>query len=158
MSVKSKYLKSNKKVRNATKCEYDGLEFKSKLELFCYKYAKELGYTLEYENSKTILMQGFRLKGQLYYPSKEHKMILNQRKILSITYSPDFYMAIKNKLGEDIKVVIECKGHPNDAYLLKKKMFLQVWDTIWGQNFYFFEPHTQQQVKECFTIIKAIQR
>ena len=155
MKFKS-YVKGNKKVRNATECSYDGLRFKSKLELFCYKYAKELGYKLEYEDFKTTLMQGFHLKGSLYQPDRNNKIVLNQRKILDMTYSPDFHMTIKNERGRDYKIVIECKGNPNDAYPLKKKLFLQICNEFYGENFYFFEPHSQRQIKECFEIIKIL--
>lgn len=152
-----KYLKGNKKVRNATKCVYDSIEFKSKLELFCYRYAKGLGYDLQYEDFQTTLMQGFHLEGYLYQPDRTNKIVLNKRKILGMTYSPDFHTTIKNRNGEDVKIVIECKGNPNDAYPLKKKLFLQVCDKFYKDKFYFFEPHSQKQIKECFEIIKTIQ-
>ena len=67
----------NKKVKNATKCEYGLISFKSKLELFCYKeLIKVFGEdNVKYESTKFVLQEKFRFNGEL---------------IREITYTPDF--------------------------------------------------------------------
>ena len=51
----------NKKVKNATSLEYDGIKFRSKLEVTIYKTLKEEGLIPLYEYTKCILQEGFRL-------------------------------------------------------------------------------------------------
>ena len=45
----------NKKIKNATSVEYDGIQFKSKLEVTIYKTLKEKGLNPLYECNKFIL-------------------------------------------------------------------------------------------------------
>ena len=77
---------SNKKVKNATPLTVDGIAFKSKLEVYCYKLLKEHRINAEYENVKFQLLQSF---------------VYNDEKIRGMVFTPDF-------VGEDF--VIECKG------------------------------------------------
>ena len=51
----------NKKIKNATSTEYDGIKFKSKLEVTIYKALKEKGLNPLYEKTKFILQEGFKL-------------------------------------------------------------------------------------------------
>jgi hypothetical protein len=143
----------NKKVRNAKSIDYKGIKFKSGLEVYCYKYGKEeLNLPLQYESFKTTLFEGPRLEGYLYQPNKDKVIELDPTKLRDITYSPDFHFFTESK----VLVVVECKGNPNDAYPLKKKMFLKIMNEKYGKNFYFFEPHSQYQIRQCFDVIKTI--
>ena len=148
--------KSNPKVKNATACHYDGIDFKSKLEMFFYKYSKEVGIPFNYESYKTTLFEGVRLDGYLYQQNKSKNIVLDTRKILGITYSPDFYRIHRNSLNEDVLIVVETKGLKTTAYAIKKKLFLKKMNTTWGQRFYFFEPRNQQNCKQCLEIIKNL--
>ena len=148
--------KSNPKVKNATACHYDGIDFKSKLEMFFYKYSKEVGIPFNYESYKTTLFEGVRLDGYLYQQNKSKNIVLDTRKILNITYSPDFYRIHRNSLNEDVLIVVETKGLKTTAYAIKKKLFLKKMNTTWGQRFYFFEPRNQQNCKQCLEIIKNL--
>jgi len=138
----------NKKIKNATACEYDGIKFKSKLELYCYKYFKENGIDLKYEQNKIVLMEGFTPECNLYIPNKERNIELFKNRIINITYDCDFYLEHDNK-----KIYIESKGLPTDSYKIKKKLFLKQINTT---NSYFFEPHNQEQIRQCYQIIKKI--
>ena len=82
---------SNKKVKNATPLEYDGINFKSKLEMYCYKLLKENQIPVEYENVKFQILEPF---------------VYNDEKIRGMTFLPDF-------VGDTF--VVECKGFMNDA-------------------------------------------
>lgn len=146
--------KVNKKVKNATAVEYEGIKFKSKLEMYFYKYSKEQGIEFEYEKLKTILFVGDKLECYVYLPDKSKNISLDTSKLRDITYTPDFHTYLKNGCNETCLVVVECKGKENDAFPLKKKMFLTIMNHKWGQNFYFFEPHNQSQIRQCLEIIK----
>ena len=145
----------NAKVKNATKVVYNGINFDSKLEAYFYKYSRECGFNFEYEKFKTILLEGPRLEGYLYQPDKLHNLVLDTTKIKNITYSPDFHLFL-DRLGEKVLVVVECKGLATDSYKIKKKIFLTQMNKKYGQNFYFLEPHNQQQVRQCIELIKTI--
>lgn len=90
---------SNKKVKNATPLEYDGISFKSKLEMFCYKLFKENNVPVEYETVKFQILDPFTYEGE---------------KIRGMTFTPDF-------VGDTF--VVECKGFMNDAFPLRWKLF-----------------------------------
>ena len=147
---------SNSKVKNATACHYDGIDFKSKLEMFFYKYSKEVGIPFNYESYKTTLFEGVRLDGYLYQQNKSKNIVLDTRKILNITYSPDFYRIHRNSLNEDVLIVVETKGLKTTAYAIKKKLFLKKMNTTWGQRFYFFEPRNMHNCKQVIEIIKEL--
>lgn len=97
---KTKKSKStNKKVRNATPTEYDGIKFRSKLEVYTYKKLRESNIYTEYEQNRYEIIPAFTFMG---------------KKIRAMTYLPDF-------VGEDY--ILECKGYPNDAFPIKEKLF-----------------------------------
>lgn len=148
MQVKEKV---NKKVRNATLCEYDGIKFKSKLELFCYRKLKEIVLDPGYESWKEVLMDGFYPElTTIYEPNGDKDLVLNGKKVRDITYTPDFFFEINGKA-----VFIDTKGRANDAYPLKKKMFLKNNERS-NIPVFFFEPHNQRQVLQCIEIIKNL--
>ena len=90
---------SNKKVKNATPLTYDSIDFKSKLEVYCYKTLKESKVPVEYEKTRFQILDSFTY---------------NNEKIRGMVFTPDF-------VGDDF--VIECKGFMNDAFPLRWKLF-----------------------------------
>lgn len=92
-------------VRNATKVEYDGIKFDSKLEQYTYKQLRlfKLNFALK---SKFVIFDSFRYHDEL---------------IRAITWQPDFILPEHN-------IVLETKGFANDQWSLKikliKKFFL----------------------------------
>lgn len=90
---------SNKKVKNATPLEYDGIDFKSKLEMYCYKLLKENNIPVEYETVKFQILDPF---------------VYNNEKVRGMIFTPDF-------VGDNF--VVECKGFMNDAFPLRWKLF-----------------------------------
>ena len=151
----------NKKIRNATKIIYKDIPFRSVLECNCYKLLEaEEDFNVEYETKKIVLLQGFYPSSSLiiydlYKPRlKKRIFTLDTQKILSMTYTPDFYFQYK-----DYEIYIESKGHPNDTYPLKKKLFLAYLEKqiiLTGKKFIFFEPHNKRQMKETIQIIKSL--
>lgn len=90
---------SNKKVKNATPLIYNGINFKSKLEMYCYKLLRENNIPVEYEVEKFLILDPFTY---------------NEEKIRGMTFTPDF-------VGDNF--VVECKGFMNDAFPLRWKLF-----------------------------------
>jgi len=99
VSGTSDHSTSNKKVKNATPLEYDGISFKSKLEMYCYKLLKERNVPVEYEVVKFQILPPFTY---------------NDEKVRCMTFTPDF-------VGDTF--VVECKGFMNDAFPLRWKLF-----------------------------------
>ena len=131
----------NKKIKNATSTEYDGIKFKSKLEVTIYKALKEKGLNPLYECNKFILQEGFR-------PSKPHyvkgvclKTSNDYAKIIQITYTPDFTVKYNNKI-----LFIEAKGKQNDSYPIKRKLFLKYLESM--PNSYFMEVYSKKDLLE----------
>lgn len=150
----------NKKVKNASPCIYNGIQFKSKLEVESYKILLSEGFKPEYEQYTFQLWEGKKYSIPCYDMHKDrksHKNVwgLNSYKPVSIRYKPDFVFFIDT--GEDIKtmVVLELKGFPNDRYIYVKKMFLRYLEDNVPQSM-FFEVHNQKQLNEAIKIIKTI--
>lgn len=89
----------NKKVRNACPTIYNGIDFKSKLELYCYKKLAEANIKADYEPIRFTILDSFKLNGE---------------SVRAMTYTPDFV---------GVEFVIECKGMMNDAFPLRWKLF-----------------------------------
>lgn len=54
---------------------YDGINFKSKLEISCYKKLKEEGFNPKYEEKKFIIFNGFKLSPKVFYFTQFKKKI-----------------------------------------------------------------------------------
>ena len=124
----------NKKVRNATPCEEDGIKFKSKLELFCYRKLKEHNIEAAYEENRYTLLDKFEYNGE---------------KVRAMTFTPDF-------VGETF--VIECKGNMNDAFPLRWKLFKYHLRDIFGlKGPKLYLPRNQKQVLEVIEELNSEQ-
>ena len=145
--IKSKK-EENKKVKNAQVTTYDGINFKSKLEVFCYKKLKEHNIPFEYEKHKFTLFEGFKPSFHCYFPNKLGKLELDLTKLRSTTYTPDF-------VGD--YWVIETKGRSNDLYPVKLKLFRELVekDNRYKNYKIFVEPHNQNQILQAIEIIKS---
>jgi hypothetical protein len=138
----------NKKVRNATVCRKDGIQFKSKLELYTYNKLKQSKLGGEYENHRFDLLEKFEFKNtSVEKHRKKGAYIYNKisNKIRGITYTPDF-VNLKDKW------IIECKGYANDQFPLRWKLFKK---TINDKelNFDLYLPTNQTQVDETIRLI-----
>lgn len=144
-------LHENKKIKNASPLEYDGISFKSELEKMVYQTLKEQGFSVEYEPYKFVLWQGFRPTVPFYNKDKYTRMLkLESKKIIDITYTPDFVFTYNGFL-----VVIEAKGMENDCFYLKKKMFRKWLEDNHPKSIYF-EIYTKKQLLQAINIIKDL--
>jgi len=145
----SRKSKANKKVANATAVRIDGIGFKSKLEANTYLLLKNAGMRPEYESQKITLVEGFKPSVSFYDKDKKTGSLKeNKKKILPITYTPDFYF-IYNK----IHIFVECKGFENDVFPLKKKLFRKWLETQTDTSMYF-EVFNLKEVNELIKIIQ----
>lgn len=151
-------MSTNKKVINARKVELGDITFRSVLESRCYQLLVEAEFEVLHEPERFTIMEGFYLASTKFYGivkskgTKSYKE--DERKIRSITYTPDFYIKYK-----DYDIYIDAKGNPNDTYPIKKKMFLDYLEKdskISKKKYLFFEPHNIGQIKKTIEIIKSL--
>lgn len=116
----------NKKVKNATPYEYEGIKFRSKLEQFTYKLFKEAKIALDYEAVSFELVPSF---------------VFNGKKVRPMTYTPDF-------VHKDF--IIECKGFGNDNWPIKEKLFKWLL-TRNNLNYKFYVVKNQEEVKNLLS-------
>ena len=145
----------NKKVKNASTTSYNDINFKSKLEVSCYKKLETSGLSFQYEPDKIVLWVGKVLdKVVVYEPTKDKDFTSRTlgSKLRDITYTPDFKVLYKHYI-----IYFDVKGHVNDVYPIKKKMLLQHLNEISdGSSYMFFEPHNVRQMVEAINIIKSL--
>lgn len=123
----------NRKVKNATITEYNGIKFRSKLEAKVAQYLDAEKIPYRYEATKLILIPKF------YYEN------ILQR---AVTYTPDFVC---------YDYIIEVKGWKTDTWRIKKKLLLQhlVAASLTGLYSYKFrEVHSIKELKEIVKEIK----
>lgn len=145
----------NKKIKNATICESDGIIFKSRLEKKAYEMFRDEGFRPEYEKY-TYVLQESKLFPTLHYAPyrdrKLHKEVwgLNKYKIISLKYTPDFVFKRGNTT-----VIVEIKGFSNDRYPYQKKLFFK-WLETNNPDSAFFEIHNNKQLNAAINVIKNI--
>lgn len=142
----------NKKVINATPTEYNGIQFKSLIEVMVYKTLLQQGLNPVYEPTTYTIWTGFKPTVPYYTRSvKTKQQKLNLRKLEDTTYTPDFYLEYKG-----IKVIIEVKGYSNDVWPYKFKMFRRLLEDLPDKdNYLLFEIFTKRQLLEAIDIIKS---
>lgn len=142
----------NRKIKNSTPEEYGDIRFKSKLEVMVYKTLLQHGFEPEYETHTYTIWEGFRPTVPFYTRNKAKATILNLKKLINITYTPDFYMEYQG-----LKIIIEVKGFENDLFPYKFKMFRKhIEDLPDRENYLIFEVFTKKQLLEFIQIIKDV--
>jgi len=140
----------NKKIINASPLEYNGITFKSKLEVMIYKTLSQAGFNVAYEPSKYIIWEGFKPKIPFYTKDKKTRLLkLDDKKLIDITYTPDFVT-----MHNGITIIIEAKGFENDVFPYKKKLFRKYLEGF-SEPILFFEIFTKKQLLQAIEIIKS---
>lgn len=143
----------NKKVRNATVIECDGITFRSILEQKTYIELRDAGYAPQYEVEKIGLLDSFRPK-TTWYVDGEPQVTKGKKQqnttVLGKSYTPDF----KVTLGDTV-VYVEVKGHPNDVYPVTRKMFLK-WIDEQDNDIIFSEIHSIKGLKKFMEVLKQV--
>lgn len=159
---------SNKKIKNATSNDSNGIRFKSLLEKSIYTTLIQYGFNPKYEPITFTLWEGFTpitpyydqetLSQKVRRISKgvdttSSKILIKKlNKIIGIRYTPDFYFKFNN-----INIYIEAKGIENDVFYIKKKMFIKYLDELYNKNkekSMYFEIYTKKQLLQSIEIIK----
>jgi len=121
------------------------------MEALVYKTLKDNGIEPNYEKVTYTLFQGFNPELPLLCIKDKH-LHFDKKRILPITYTPDFTFAYKN-----LFVVIEVKGFPNDVFPYKFKMFRQVLESIAKSNtdyrYILVEIFNAEQLKEFIALL-----
>lgn len=155
----------NVKVRNATVCQGNGINFKSILERMVYNTFQQEGIRLQYEPNTFTLWGGFKPITPFYDretpkqkikrdPDKKDtvKLVLKNAGVVGIRYTPDFYFRYNN-----VDIYIEAKGEENDVFYIKKKLFRKYLDdklTITGQKSMYFIVYSKKQCLQAINIIR----
>ena len=139
--------KGRSKVKNAKKSTYDGKEFKSNLELYCYKKLEESEILVEYEEN-TFTIFPATVYPQACYEGTTKKLYNKGSKIRPITYTPDF-------VDPEGKFIIETKGYANESFPLRWKLFKKHLKDN-DHRYVLFMPRNKKQVDEIVEIIKQL--
>ena len=128
-----KYNKQKKqgKVRNATANVYNGIKFKSKFETYTFKTLTEANIHVEYEVKRYTILPKFKFGDENIRP---------------ITYLPDF-------VGDGF--IIECKGFPNDAWPLRKKLMMYYLATN-EPDIQFYIVKNKKDIQDLIQHLKSI--
>lgn len=134
----------NKKIKNATPTSVEGITFRSKLESKVYNILKENGFFPRYEEQTVTLLEGF-------YPNNNYFIDgeIKTRKLLAITYTPDFIFEHKG-----YTIYLEVKGWANDTYAIKRKLFCNYVNSM--EKSIFFEVKTIKGLKKTIEIIQSL--
>lgn len=136
----------NRKIKNATDCIIDGIEFKSLLEGRIYKYLKSIGIIPEYESKKFKIWD--RDKFSFPYFDRYGKVFKKiTRKPSPVHYTPDFIFTYKG-----FTVILEAKGFKNDVVNYKIRLFRELLDTLEGNLCYA----VVYSVKDVKTLLKCL--
>lgn len=142
----------NLKVRNATPLVFEGIEFKSKLEVEAYRLLREEGFLPEYEKHTYEVWKGGKFSVPCYdfhHDRKQHRDVwgLNRYRTQSIKYTPDFTF-----MSGNVFIVMEIKGYANDRYPYIKKLFRRWLDANIPKSM-FLEIHNRRQLDAAIKII-----
>ena len=135
------------KVRNAKKSSYKGLDFKSNLELHCYKKLEEAKVPVKYEK-KTFTIFPAMVYPLACYEGTTKKLYNKGSKIRPITYTPDF-------VDPKGKFIIETKGYANESFPLRWKLFKKHLKEN-NHHYVLFMPRNKKQVDEVVELIKQL--
>lgn len=128
----------NKKIKNATTCQYNNITFKSKKEASIYKYLISIGITPEYEPIKFTIWDRDSFSVP-YYDRYGKTFKRLSRKPTAVHYTPDFIFTYNN-----IKVILEVKGFKNDVVPYKIRLFRDYLETL------------SDKVSLCYAVVYTI--
>ena len=140
-----------RKINRTSKCfskksSYDGHDFQSNLELYCYKELEKSKILVEYEAHNFTIFDPFVYPQACYEGTA--KKLYNRNSVRAITYTPDF-------VDPNGKWIIETKGYANESFPLRWKLFKKhLRDN--NLNYVLFMPRNKKQVDEVVELIKQL--
>lgn len=138
----------NKKIKNATKYSYNGIDFKSLFEVSVYKLLEAKHIEPKYEEYTITLTERFKPTVPFYTRTSGRGFHLEKSNVQPLTYTPDFTFSYNGFF-----VIFEVKGYMNDVYPVKRKLFRKVIEE-WKFPVIFFEIHKKSDVEDALDIIE----
>lgn len=128
--------------------KYDGKEFKSKLELYCYKLLKENDIEFSYEGQSFVLEPAFNHIGRYGKKWTKAFVVKDKHNVRAITYTPDF-------VSHKHRFIIETKGFvpSQHSFHIRFKLFLKYLKEYDMGDYAVYIPRNQGDVK---TVIQDI--
>lgn len=145
-------LKRGKKLINSVATVYDGVSFKSRLEVNCYKMLQEAGIVFKYEPTSYEVLGSFLFEHDSYERMANGKGdFINRglKKVNSITYKPDF-------VGKGF--IIETKGLRTESFNLRFKLFKKWIQENATTPVAIYMPQNLTEIKETIRLIKEKQK
>lgn len=143
----------NRRVKNAQETLYDGILFKSKLEVTCYKMLKDAGLPVQYEPQKIIIWTGFKPTVPFYDKDSATRTLKPKMdKIRDSYYTPDFMFQYADR-----NIIIEAKGFEGEVFAFKKKLFRKWLESNLPDSIYF-EVYNKKQILQTIEIIKLLKK
>lgn len=147
----------NRKVKNARKVIFDGIEFNSGLEMRCYILLKSSGLDFSYGGERVILMSGWKETDIAIWKFGKDGALKKGPvgAVRDWTYAPDF--VILSKDGKK-KVYVEMKGNPTDLTPYKQKMFIRYLSILGKASDKKFEYALLRNVKQLAMLIENLKK
>ena len=151
----------NKKIKNAHPKEYNGIKFRSQLEVTTYKTLIEYGFTPKYEEETFILWDGFIPSVPFYtknsFKRKNHNIevlspftVKDRRPVQCAVYVPDFTFDYKGR-----HIIVEVKGFSTDTFKYRFKLFRKSLEYREDKDkLEIWEIFTKKQLLDCIRILK----
>ncbi|QDP52668.1 MAG: hypothetical protein GOVbin3171_29 [Prokaryotic dsDNA virus sp.] len=142
--------KKRRQITRSKKTKIDGIQFQSKLESHMYLLLKANKIKAGYESEKFTIIDSFFSNHSSYEktPTKKYLHDRGNKKILPITYTPDFV-----DTQTPPRFIIECKGNPNERFPLVWKLFKR-YINLKGWSTDLFVPRNQKDCQEVINVIK----
>ena len=140
--------KKGQKTIKSKKISYDGINFASGLERYCYIALKKAKLFEKYEEERFNLIDSFTPSNEFFERQSNGKGEYRGRggkKILGINYTPDF---------TGIDYIIECKGRANESFPLRYKLF-KLWLMKNQDTRTCYKPQNQKEVDQTIELIKS---
>lgn len=134
----------------AKKCSYDGVDFKSKLEMYCYKALKREGIPSSYEKRSIQILPPIVDKGMYFKSYAKKKVSAKTNKVQGVLYTPDFEDNLNNA---HYGFFIETKGRANEAFPMRIKLFRH-WRSKNEPHKEYYQAGNEAEVEQVIQIIK----
>ena len=140
-------LKRGKRLINSVATVYNGISFKSRLEVNCYKLLQEAGIEFKYEPTSYEVLGSFLFQHSSFERLSNGKgdfIDRGNKRVNAITYKPDF-------VGENF--IIETKGLRTESFNLRFKLFKQWVQENAKNNVSIYMPQNIAEIKETINLI-----
>lgn len=143
---------SNLKIKGATKVDYMGISFKSKLEFFMYKLLLDNNLNPQYESKSFDIQNSVDLNFNSFENCKNKGYIQVSNKLRKASYKPDFVVETDSHY-----YIIETKGFKTDIFQLRFKVFkFRLHLDRFQLTKKIVELHVPSTQKDCLEVLKRI--